>query len=247
MAQAKRASSLCQDNLANDATACNIGNNQDDPSTTSPLHLLNDTSIQDIWQPVPMPQSQPSANHQMVITLQHNLHNSQTPRSISTKSICSSPCPVYGATLAFLATMKKWCTNLSQSPGCSESTGGSILLWMMFQTTRNSAWRATYAWHKPSDHFFPTIKGHNFQSTSISTALWNALSNQVWPIPLPEVIEHLAQQSLETHAKATSPPLAQPPVYLLSRKPQVDRNPTNPHQLTSKCQDQYHYCQGMVS
>jgi len=53
MAQAKRASSLCQDNLANDATACNIGNNQDDPSTTSSLHLLNNASTQVIWQPVP--------------------------------------------------------------------------------------------------------------------------------------------------------------------------------------------------
>jgi len=82
--------------------------------------------------------------------------------------------------------------------------------------TQDSTWRATYTWHKPSDYFSPPIKGHSFQSTSLSTALWNALSNQVWPIPLPEVIEHLAQQ----HVKATSPPLDQPPVYLTDNYPE---------------------------
>jgi len=63
-------------------------------------------------------------------------------------------------------------------------------MWTMLQTTLDSTRGATYAWHQPSNHFSQTIDGHSFHFTSISMALWNAMSNQVWPIPLPEVIEH---------------------------------------------------------
>jgi len=90
--------------------------------------------------------------------------------------------------------------NSAQSAGWtspSESTSGSVLLWTMLQTTLDNPWKQTYTWHDSTNYSW-IIDGHCFHLTSISTAMWNDLSNQAWPIPLPEVIEHLqktAQQS----------------------------------------------------
>jgi len=83
---------------------------------------------------------------------------------------------------------KKLCTGHSHSTGwnfTSKLTSRFILLQMMLQTTLDTSWRPIYTLREPSNHSFLMIDGQHSHSTIVSMALWNALSNQVWPIPLP--------------------------------------------------------------
>jgi len=63
------------------------------------------------------------------------------------------------------------------------------------EPTLDTSWRWMYTWYKTLDHLYLTMDDQHFHITSISKAIWNALSNHTWPIPLPYVIDHLWQMA----------------------------------------------------
>jgi len=80
--------------------------------------------------------------------------------------------------------------------------------WMMLQPTLDTSYWLMHAWYEPFNHSFMTMDGQYFYAISVSKALWNSLSSEIWPIPWPSVnnnVQPPAQQLTANSGQAICP------------------------------------------